>query len=89
VYVLIEIHWRATAMNRISRTVEKVLRTAPRWVTPELVRETIEVLEPCYGRELTAEEIREIIVNVGRFVDVAKEMELNETVRGIGESEQS
>lgn len=60
--------------DRITQLVEDVLSTAPRWFTAELVRETVELFEPCYGRELAPEEVREIIVNVGRFVDVTKRM---------------
>lgn len=58
--------------DRVSMLVEDVLKTAPRWISAEIVRETVELFEPCYGRELNPEEVREIIVNVGRFLDVAK-----------------
>ena len=74
-------------MDRISDLVERVLRTAPRWVKPELVRDTIQLFEPRYKRPLTPEEIREMTVGAGRFLDVVKQVELNETIRGDGESE--
>ena len=75
-------------MNRVSDLVEEVLRTAPGWVKPELVRETVPLFERRYKRPLTAEEIREIIVDVGRFVDVVKQVNLNESIRRTGESQQ-
>ena len=74
-------------MDRISDLVEEVLRTAPRWVKPELVRDTIQLFEPRYKRPLTPEEIREMIVRAECFLDVAKQADLNETFRGDGESE--
>jgi len=63
-------------MNRVSHLVEEVLRTAPRWVTPEIVRETVELFERRFNRELAPEEIREMICNVGQFVDIVKKEKL-------------
>jgi len=41
----------------------------PKWITPELVEDTIEVFRPYYEEELTEESAVEIIMNVGRLAD--------------------
>ncbi|MAG94699.1 MAG: hypothetical protein CMJ48_13280 [Planctomycetaceae bacterium] len=61
-------------MDRVSKLVDDTLKTCPRWVTAEIVRETIDLFERLYERELAPDEVREIIVNAGQFVDVAKLM---------------
>ncbi|MCH8831029.1 MAG: hypothetical protein IID45_15765 [Planctomycetes bacterium] len=58
--------------DRVQNLIDAVVKTAPSWVTAEIVRETVDLFEPRYGRELAPDEIREIIINVGRFVDVVK-----------------
>jgi predicted nucleic acid-binding protein len=60
--------------DRIQSLVETVLKASPRWITEEIVLETVTLFETRYGRALVPDEVREIIVNVGRFVDVVKRM---------------
>ena len=60
-------------MNRVSNLIKEVLRTVPRWVTPEIVHETVELFERRFNREFAPEEIREMICNVSQFVDIVKE----------------
>jgi len=40
---------------------------APAWITPELIRLTIEVWQPYYATRLTAEDAVIMIQNVGRL----------------------
>jgi hypothetical protein len=44
---------------------------APRWVTPELLADTLRVWQPYYGR-LTSEDALGIILNVGSLLDVLR-----------------
>lgn len=74
-------------MDQVAILVAEVLRTAPRWITAEIVHETVELFEPVYQRQLTAEEVREMIVNASRFFDLAKQLELNAKVCCTGEGE--
>jgi hypothetical protein len=43
---------------------------APRWITPELIAQTLETWQPYYAEPLTPEDAVAIIKNVGRLVDV-------------------
>ena len=62
--------------DRVQQVVDDILKGAPRWFTAEIVQETIALFDPRYGRERTAEEVREIIIRLGRFVDVAMPMSM-------------
>ncbi len=44
---------------------------APRWVTPELLADTLRVWQPYYGN-LTPQDALNIIVNVGNLFDVLR-----------------
>ena len=44
---------------------------APRWVTPELLADTLRVWQPYYG-ELTSQDALTIIMNVGNLFDVLR-----------------
>ncbi len=44
---------------------------APRWVTPELLADTLRVWQPYYG-SLTPQDALNIIVNVGNLFDVLR-----------------
>ena len=44
---------------------------APRWVTPELLADTLRVWQPYYG-ELTSHDALTIIMNVGNLFDVLR-----------------
>lgn len=46
--------------------------TAPRWITPDLIRHTINVWEPRYGRPLSTDEAVQIILTAGRLCEVLK-----------------
>ena len=42
----------------------------PRWISPELIAETLQTWQPYYQEPLTPEEAVAIIKSVGRLVDV-------------------
>ena len=42
---------------------------APRWVTPELIADTIATWQPYYSDPLTAEDAVQILLSVARLVD--------------------
>lgn len=42
----------------------------PRWISPELIAETLQTWQPYYQKALTPEEAVAIIKSVGRLVDV-------------------
>lgn len=44
---------------------------APRWVTPELLADTLRVWQPYYGN-LTPQDALSIIMNVGNLFDVLR-----------------
>ena len=44
---------------------------APRWVTPELLADTLRVWQPYYGN-LTSQDALTIIMNVGNLFDVLR-----------------
>jgi hypothetical protein len=44
---------------------------APRWVTPELLADTLRVWQPCYG-SLTSQDALAIILNVSNLFDVLR-----------------
>ena len=48
---------------------------APRWVTPELLADTLRVWQPYYG-ELTSQDALTIIMNVGNLFDVLRRSRL-------------
>jgi len=43
--------------DRVENLIDAVVKTAPSWVTAEIVRETVDLFEPRYGRELTPDEV--------------------------------
>lgn len=43
---------------------------APRWVTPELIADTIETWQPYYDDPLTVENAVQILLSVAQLVDV-------------------
>jgi hypothetical protein len=55
------------------KSLEEVDNVAvPRWVTPDLIRQTITVWEPRYGRPLSTDEAVQIILTAGRLCEVLK-----------------
>lgn len=50
-----------TSLNRAGR---------PAWITDELVADTLEVWQPFYRETLTARDAIEILLSVGRLLDV-------------------
>lgn len=44
--------------------------TLPKWISRELVTDTIAVWSPHYGKRLTEREAIEILLDVGRLFDV-------------------
>lgn len=54
---------------------------APRWVTVELIEHTIRVWQPFYRDQLIPEDALEIIMGIGRMVEVLSSGGDHETVR--------
>lgn len=42
---------------------------APTWITADLIRDTVDVWQPYYDRELTADDAVEILQNVAHMFD--------------------
>jgi len=42
---------------------------APKWITPDLLRDTVEIWQPYYAEELTDAESLEILLTVSRIFD--------------------
>ncbi len=61
---------------------------APPWVTPELIEHTLRVWQPFYRDQLIPDDALEIIMGMGRMVDVLSSGEGHETIRRTGESQQ-
>ena len=61
---------------------------APSWVTPERIEHTLRVWQPFYQDQLIPEDALEIIMNVGRLVNVLSLGGRHETVRRPGPSQQ-
>ena len=64
-------------MNSLSKnTMNTHLRTdlvppgAPSWITSELIAETIRVWQPKYQKPLSPDDAVEILVNVGRLLEI-------------------
>jgi hypothetical protein len=43
---------------------------APAWITPQLMAQTIETWQPYYRDSLTAQEAVDILLGVGRLLDI-------------------
>lgn len=56
---------------------------APPWVTPQLVDDTLRAWQPLYERTLTATDALEILLDVGRLLDLL-ESEDDQAVCGAG-----
>jgi hypothetical protein len=46
---------------------------APRWITSELIADTIETWRPYYARRLTEADAVEILVSVGELADILEQ----------------
>jgi len=66
-------HMTATPSSSIGRDAPSVAipAGAPRWVTPELLADTLRVWEPYYG-SLTPQDGLNIILNVSNLFDVLR-----------------
>jgi hypothetical protein len=60
-------------------------RTLPKWISHDLVAETLAVWSPIYGRRLTEREAIEILLDVSRLFDVLGDSD-GEAIPGAGES---
>jgi hypothetical protein len=49
---------------------EELLVAMPRWITPELITETIRVWQPRCDRPITREEAVQLILQVSRLLEV-------------------
>lgn len=61
---------RQTKEHRTSPPDDLVPPGTPRWISPELIAETLQTWQPYYQKALTPEEAVAIIKSVGRLVDV-------------------
>lgn len=62
---------------------------APSWVTVELIAQTLRVWQPYYPQQLIPEDALDMILNVGRIVQVLQRGDDDEAVRSTGPSKQS
>lgn len=62
---------------------------APGWVTVELMEQTWRVWQPYYREPLNALDLLEMILGVGRMLDLLSQGTDHETVRRVGPSQQS
>ncbi|MDZ4656593.1 MAG: hypothetical protein SH868_03340 [Bythopirellula sp.] len=60
---------------------------APRWVTPELIAHTLRVWQPYYEIQLIPEDALEIMMGVGRLVEVLSRGDDDEAIRRPGPSQ--
>ena len=58
-------------MHIVKRDSSKDEQVLPRWITPELIDETLRVFNPWYRGRLAREDAVEILRNTGRLLDVA------------------
>ena len=61
---------------------------APCWVTPELIAHTLRVWQPYYEIQLIPEDALEIMMGVGRLVEVLSRGDDDEAVRRPGSGQQ-
>lgn len=61
---------------------------APSWITADLIAKTLKVWQPYYSQELIPEDALDMILNVGRIVQVLQRGGDDEAVRSAGPSEQ-
>jgi len=52
---------------------------APRWITPELLADTLETWQPYYAEELTVADSLEILMSVSRLLDALQQTTPTET----------
>jgi len=57
-------------MKKPPASLPKSPSDLPRWISPELIAQTLETWQPYYAEPLTPEDAVAIIKNVGRLVDV-------------------
>jgi hypothetical protein len=50
--------------------IEQICRGGPGWITPELIREAQETLQPYYAEALTPEDAMEMLLNMGGVFEV-------------------
>jgi len=62
---------------------------APGWVTVELMQQTRRVWQPYYREPLNALDLLEMILGVGRMLDLLSQGTDHETVRRVGPRQQS
>ncbi|MDQ3329259.1 MAG: hypothetical protein M3552_01180 [Planctomycetota bacterium] len=61
---------------------------APRWVTPELIAHTLRVWQPYYEIQLIPEDALEIMMGVGRLIEVLSRGDDDEAIRRPGSGQQ-
>ncbi len=66
----------------------RVPEGAPRWVTRELIEQTLRVWQPYYENPLIPEDALEMITGVGRLLDALSRGDDHEAVRRPGARQQ-
>lgn len=71
--ILQEVKEQMAAMNNTSKTDACLFEPpagSPRWVTSELIANTIRTWQPYYRKPLTPEDALEMLLNVGHLLDI-------------------
>ena len=72
-----------------NQSVDPVLHGLPKWITPELIADTVHVWQPYYTEPLTANDAIGILMGVGNLFTVLSGSSHHETFRRPGTGQQS
>lgn len=61
------------SITRCTESEDCSLLRSPAWMSEELVMKTLSVWQPFYPQPLTEEDARQIILSVGRLIDVVRD----------------
>lgn len=59
--------------TRCTESEDCSLPRSPAWISEELVMKTLSVWQPFYSHPLTEDDARQIIMSVGRLIDVVRD----------------
>lgn len=72
-----------------NQSVDPVLHGLPKWITAELIAETVRAWQPYYAEPLTAKDAVGILMGVGNLFAVLSGSTCHETLRRPGTGQQS
>lgn len=72
----------------VEPSVVRVPAGAPSWITAELIEHTTRIWQPFYEEQLIPEQAMEIIMNMGRMMDLLSSGDGHEAVCRTRESQQ-